>query len=450
MRSEIAYLLYAFFAVVECFVMALFFRRFIGKKFNRVWAYTLVYGIYFILNFSLSAFELTINVKSLLTLVFSIGVAVFLYAGKIWQRLIAAILLVTYISISEIFVMTLLSWMRTYHFPVQPPDNAMYFIGAGLTSMICLLIVGIISRRQQTLFMQLPINQIVFVLIMIVLCGLIAYIDLIFGVYSTQTATLLHVISKVVLCIMAVMLYFVFENFQRHAAERTHDAMIHVQMEQMRKQFKMIEDYQVEERIKRHDFENHLHLIQQLMDSGNLTELSDYVTGLAREAEIRTIENVTGILSIDAIITMKRAEAERQNTRFIILATKLTRVHIDPIHINIVLSNALDNALEACAALPENADRFVELGLKTSGDFLYVRITNPYVQDSTNYKNLSQANINNTEEHGLGLGSIRKTILRYDGILSYEPVDKEVIVRFRMKNVPLSEIEMKTSNAFGS
>jgi signal transduction histidine kinase len=441
MRSEIAYLLYAFFAAVECFVMVLYFRRFLGKKFNGVWLYTLVYGIYFILNFSLSTFVSTMDVKSLLTFAFPIGVAVFLYSGKILQRLIAAALLITYISILEIFVMALLSWVITYDFPVQPPDNVMYFVGTGLTDLLCLLIVWIISRRQQSLFLQLPINQTVFVLIMIILCGLMAYIDLIFGIYSTRTATLLHVISEVVLCVMAVMLYFVYEGLQRHAAERTYDAMIHVQMEQMRKQFKMIEDYQVEERIKRHDFENHLYLIQQLTDNESLTELSDYVAGLTREAETRTIDNITGILSIDAIITMKRTVAECQNTRFIVLSTKLTKVYIDPVHINIVLSNALDNALEACAVLPDDADRYIELGLKISGDFLYVRITNSSMPNGTNRmeQKLPRMNINNAEKHGLGLGSMRTIITRYDGIFSYEPGDQAVIVRFRMKNVHLSE-----------
>jgi sensor histidine kinase regulating citrate/malate metabolism len=241
---------------------------------------------------------------------------------------------------------------------------------------------------------------------------------------------------------MAVMLYFVFENFQRHAAERTYDAMVHVQMEQMRKQFNMIEDRQTEERTKRHDFENHLHLIKQLADSGNLTELSEYATGLTREAEARTIENITGILSIDAILTMKRAVAERQNTRFTVLATKLSKVYIDPVHMNIVLSNALDNALEACAALPEGADRYIELGLKISGDFLYVRITNPYAPGSANRTKPPRININNAGEHGLGLGSMRKIITRYDGIFSYEPGDQEVIVRFRMKNARLNETDI--------
>lgn len=74
----------------------------------------------------------------------------------------------------------------------------------------------------------------------------------------------------------------------------------------------------------------------------------------------------------------------------------------------VLIGNTMDNAMEACQALPQS-QRFIELALRTHRDVLYYRLANPY--DGAAAKRPESA------MRGHGLENIRRCVEAYDGQL---------------------------------
>ena len=73
----------------------------------------------------------------------------------------------------------------------------------------------------------------------------------------------------------------------------------------------------------------------------------------------------------------------------------------------ILVGNTMDNAIEACRALPQH-QRFIELTLRTHQDILYYKLANPYDGTTKHPKDAMR---------GHGLDNARRCVAQYDGQL---------------------------------
>ena len=78
--------------------------------------------------------------------------------------------------------------------------------------------------------------------------------------------------------------------------------------------------------------------------------------------------------AVDAILNEKLLEAQNQQTnlRFEVASLKNTRANA--VDLCIILSNALDNALEACAKIPDVEERFITLKITESPESLVISV----------------------------------------------------------------------------
>lgn len=73
----------------------------------------------------------------------------------------------------------------------------------------------------------------------------------------------------------------------------------------------------------------------------------------------------------------------------------------------VIIGNTMDNAMEACRALPQS-QRFIELTLRTHLDILYYKLANPYDGTTKRPKDAMR---------GHGLDNARRCVAQYDGQL---------------------------------
>ncbi len=74
----------------------------------------------------------------------------------------------------------------------------------------------------------------------------------------------------------------------------------------------------------------------------------------------------------------------------------------------VLIGNTMDNALEACKALPAH-QRLIDLTLRTHNDLLYYKLVNPYSPQDRNPKK--------DPDRGFGLQNVRRCVESYNGIL---------------------------------
>jgi sensor histidine kinase YesM len=436
MRFEISVIVHIAAAIVEAASLHLLYTSFLGRRAQSIYAYIGVSVLYVGLSLLPPLLAQNILLTGTVTVISSLAVAVALYSGSPLNKLITAGICVAYRYISEPLSAAVIMWVSGHIFPELPNNDAFYFIGVGLSTFIHFAIIFVLSFRRKPRSTRVKLRYQALLLAMIVLCCFLAYADMIFIVRSGLEMSALQLFTEIALGVMSVFVYYMFEKLQENAEREMAAIMLENQMKQIRRQFEIIEMRDEEIRILKHDLNNQLVALRHISENDDRPELATLAANLTGYIENATRQSVTGVPVIDAIIEIKKMKAEQQNTEFTVKANDAKKIVINPIHLNIVIGNALDNALEACSRLPKGKRRYIELALKTDGDFLYIRVTNSAPPVKRRLNGLPVSSKRSGEQNGYGLESIRRMINEYSGIFKIDATENEFILMLRMRNSP--------------
>ena len=212
----------------------------------------------------------------------------------------------------------------------------------------------------------------------------------------------------------------------------------------LREQIKQIENQSSsgiyeELRGMRHDLKNHFANITLLLKSAAdknpdaMNELGDYVGKMGETLETLDFVYDTGNPVSDVVIHQRYLEAKRKHISFSSNFAYPAGVGIEPYDIAVILSNALDNAFEACGNVTEN-ERFVILSSRIKGEFFFIEVSNSYCGrlNMDNKTGLPVSSKTDGAEHGLGLSNIRRFALKYLGGIDINLSEQDDLKTFHL------------------
>jgi len=234
---------------------------------------------------------------------------------------------------------------------------------------------------------------------------------------SNAAASLTHLLSEAASAILSIMVFFIFESFQIHAEEKARTNLMERQLLQEEQRFKLIDSQNQEVIAIKHDIANHLTSIHKLIVDGQFVDATKYLNECLDKASVALTRSITGKPSVDVLISEKMSLAMEAGISFDIKCDKLSEILISPYHLNTILSNALDNAIEACNMLPESMDRYISLGIKSDGDNLCIRIINSSLTKEIKDGELLSTSKEDKLRHGFGLSTIQRVAEQYNGVI---------------------------------
>lgn len=187
------------------------------------------------------------------------------------------------------------------------------------------------------------------------------------------------------------------------------------QQEVLSRQYDEIRAIYLDTRGWRHDYHNHLQVMKAELAAGQLAELSAYLDEL--EADLDRVDTYvkSGNLMVDAILNSKLSLTERDGVAVTCKARVPDALTVDDVDLCVILGNLLDNAIEACAALPADG-RWLRVYVAARGSQLYASIQNSAVEDpSFNQRNYISEKRGN---HGLGMKRVAAVVEKYEGFLN--------------------------------
>ena len=112
----------------------------------------------------------------------------------------------------------------------------------------------------------------------------------------------------------------------------------------------------------RHDYRNHMQVMQTLMTKDAVNELDDYMKQLTNELnQVDTIIQ-TGNTMIDAIVNTKLTTAKHNGIELFATAIAPKDLRIEHVDLAIILGNLLNNAIEATVKESKTTeDNFIRL-----------------------------------------------------------------------------------------
>lgn len=167
------------------------------------------------------------------------------------------------------------------------------------------------------------------------------------------------------------------------------------------------------QRKRAHEYKNQMAIIAALARDGKMEELNSYLKEYTKDNIVKMNVIDTNHVIVNAIINSKYQEAREKNIVFVVKINDLSGIKLKEEDIVLILSNLLNNAIEAC----ENCDngvirlKFVKeqkgIIIAVENTLLKkpVMVNDTYITTKTEQK----------EVHGIGIENIKETVERYGG-----------------------------------
>lgn len=247
--------------------------------------------------------------------------------------------------------------------------------------------------------------------------------------FTAQMITIDNVLNEYTFLVISLLLsaldvvVFVFVRKMNLAAysEKERERLA-LELKSQQNELKQIEQKYKEISVLKHDFKNSIDCIMSLIIGGNYEEAISYAEKL-KQRKVNPIQSQ--ILSsnpvVDAVINSKFVEAEEKG-----IYTSLRLVVKIPEYfefdLSILLSNLLDNAIEAC--IKNDAPSQIILTISEVDGYYRVVIRNT-IKNSVLQNNKSLVtDKTDLTQHGWGLKSVKDIVDKYDGLIDiYEKSD---------------------------
>ncbi len=165
----------------------------------------------------------------------------------------------------------------------------------------------------------------------------------------------------------------------------------------------------------RHDIRNHIAVVKNLLQSGKLEEAVSYMEDMDDMAEKMSFPCSTNNPVVDILVGNKLGIAKSMGIDVDCSLLLPYPCSLRDIDICIILSNALDNAIQAVKRLDAGMEKYIHVSGRIQGDFLMMEIENSFHRKGAFKK-------------GTGLSNVKKVAEKYGGTMSIEAPENKFVL----------------------
>ncbi|MBY2476651.1 GHKL domain-containing protein [Clostridioides difficile] len=158
----------------------------------------------------------------------------------------------------------------------------------------------------------------------------------------------------------------------------------------------------------RHDFKNHLAIVNGLLKKDQILKAQDYLNNLEKVTSDLSFSCNTQNVVIDALFNNKLSIAKQLGIQVDCEVIIPKDTNMKDFDLCTVFANAIDNAIKACR-LVDKQNRYLKLSTNLEGGFFMIEIKNSY-NPINNYASGS----------GIGISNIKEIAKKYQGAISID------------------------------
>ena len=239
------------------------------------------------------------------------------------------------------------------------------------------------------------------------------------------------IIVHIMLAAINVLLYIIFNEVRRDAAAKEQLRLSELSLVAQKRFVEEARKHYAEMRMFRHDIRHYLATAAKLISDGNASEAQSYIEELIKE-KIEPFGGGmdTGSVVVDAVLNNMVAICHKNGieTKFLIDSRF---DGINEMDISVLLSNALDNAVNGCAGADKPR---VELVIGTRMAFTYIIVQNSIGASVLANNSMLVTSKRDKALHGFGINSMRRIAEKYDGSIEFKENNGEFITEIWLKN----------------
>lgn len=228
----------------------------------------------------------------------------------------------------------------------------------------------------------------------------------------------IFVYGGILLVANAAMLYII-HAIERASAKEQEVRLLKQQISLQAESYGQLkESYQIQRKAT-HEFEHHIQALQGLLENNDYDSVKAYIKQLQADRSLRIFNIHSNNSVIDVVLNQKHQAAQRQGIKMWVQVNDLSHTSIPMDALVVLLSNLLDNAIEACLQLDTSKEIVCRI---LDEDVLYLSIRNtskPVIifngEISTSKPDAS--------EHGYGLPAVKYILEQLKAEYTFEYKD---------------------------
>ena len=217
-----------------------------------------------------------------------------------------------------------------------------------------------------------------------------------------------------ILFLINVFVFFLYDSQIHKFLIQKENEELELQNRYQLHQLQLMNEMGESQRKIRHDMLKHISMLSYLHHEGKNKEMEAYIEEMQQNINLQQCYVETGNYVLDSILNYKMQEAAHRKIQMEITAAVPEHQPFSAYDMNILLSNLLDNAMEAVAGIEEKK---ISVGVRFSHHKLYLQIKNPYKNLRLDPAGELATTKEEEKEHGYGMKIVRQVVEKYDGWL---------------------------------
>ena len=295
----------------------------------------------------------------------------------------------------------------------------------GIFLVLWIVLINIGYRKKQKIYFPLKSGLLI---LLGVIAQILSYTYLNFDDLSTASGLWLSMFLGSIAFFGVTAFLAISKSYAKMAYE---SQIVKQQDIQLKAQLEELVQAEEEKSKLLHDHKHDFLIMKQLERNGAYDKLSEVLNQKILESSQVKRKYYTGNVMVDLVLAMKENRAACEKIDFQIECAILGEISAC-YDVCILLSNLLDNAVEACCELKEKHPYIhVTLGRQEQVLWLYILNSSPKAPVVKNGRFISSKMDKNL--HGYGLVSVRQTVEKYHGSIDFDYDDTFFRVKVLME-----------------
>lgn len=225
--------------------------------------------------------------------------------------------------------------------------------------------------------------------------------------------------SVIMLFLINVTAFYLYNSLSESYVQQSKLSILETENALYSKQCEIMQSSTEELQEFRHDINNQLIALSQLIKSEQYGEAEKQLSHLTSLTKSKIIYSTSGNVIIDGLINYKLQNALKDKIKVKTEIAVPNHINIETTDLVAILGNLVDNALNALADVPEDK-RNLTIKVVFSQERLIIRTSNPYVGKVLCKNGKIVSAKQNSKQHGYGLNNIAKAVNKYKGYINVD------------------------------
>lgn len=403
--------------VCEILIMLFYFNGILIKKYTNIILkiITIICCIVFFTLTSIMKYPSYIN--NLIVFIISLTITTVFYKDVIIKKIYIIIFYIVILKSTSMLTTSILNIIFSLSYYNIPNIILTRIIGMTTINLFSLLISAIISRVYSKKIKNLPIKYWLY----IIFCPIFSFIillvlDRLLIEYNLTNLwfTILPIMGLIYINFITLNL---FEDYYNRLEIET--------MKELEKKasenYKILENNEQEVRKLKHDMNNNILVLKNLIDTNNIDTAKEYLNELSIKIGKVSSTVYTKNYTLDSVLNIEAKKAQLYDISYKVSIISSHEIFISSIDISTILCNALDNAIEGAK---DSKKKLIYISIEIKKDRIYIIIQNS-ISETENINLIS--NKQDKKQHGYGLKNIKEIVNKYEGYIDFK-IDEDIFI----------------------